>query len=356
MILPWHQEIWSRLTENLERLPHSVLMAGPAGGGKRVLAEALAQFVLCEGETADRLACGKCPSCSWLAAGNHPDFRLLVPEGDAREDEAAAEGLSEPVAAGKKRRASNQIVIDQVRALGDFVAIGTHRRGRRVVIVDPAEAMNTHTANALLKMLEEPTPSTLFLMISNAPAKLLPTIRSRCQVITFAKPDAQLARNWLAARQGEDDVDTLLSFVGGMPLAAAEFAVGGAKERRHQFVTALAAIDRGDPLEIAATWEGWLTRKGDSDFVPRLSTLVAWAQKWLFDVALCKLSGRVVFYPDAKADLERFARAGTACAFLACYNELSQMQLVAEHPVNARLFLEDMLMRCARTVSAGVSK
>jgi DNA polymerase III subunit delta' len=357
MILPWHHEVWERLAANLERLPHALLFVGASGGGKRLLAEALAQIVLCEGGRIDRRACGKCPSCLWLAAGSHPDFRLLAPESEAYEDESDVDLQAESsTAGGKKKRPSKQIVIDQVRALAEFVAIGTHRRGSRVVIVDPVEAMNTYTANALLKLLEEPTPSTLFLMITNAPRRLLPTIRSRCQTITLAKPDAALARDWLEAQKGGGKAESLLAFAGGMPLAAAELAGPDAMECRSQFVAALSAIDRTDPLQPAAVWEKWVGQKGDGSFVPRLETLVTWAQKWLFDLALCKMSGRVMFHPEAKADLERLARAGNAHALLSCYTEMSDLRRVGEQPLNARLFLENMLILCARAVFAGASK
>lgn len=357
MILPWHQSVWEHLTTDLGRLPHALLFVGPSGGGKRVLAQALAQLVLCEGGKSDRQACGKCPPCHWLAAGSHPDFRLLVPESESQEEESEAENRSESSpGGGKKRRPSKQIVIDQVRALAEFVGIGTHRRGSRVVIVDPVEAMNTHTANALLKLLEEPTPSTLFLMISNAPRRLLPTIRSRCQTITLAKPDSKVARGWLEAQEIGEDVDALLAFAGGMPLAAAELAGRGAMQYRRQFVASLFAAHRADSLQSAAVWEGWVGLKGEGGFVPSLGTLVTWAQKWVFDLVLFKLSGRVVFHPDAKDEVSRLSRGSETSALLSCYNELGQLQRVAEQPLNARLFLENMLILCARAVSAGVPK
>lgn len=354
-MLPWHEEIWSRLTANLERLPHALLLVGPGGGGKRLFAEALARRVLCEGDAVAGEACGKCSSCLWLAAGNHPDFRLLAPDSEAREADGEAEGPPDSPLGGKPKRASHQILIDQVRELSEFMSIGTHRRGMRVVLVDPAEAMNTHTANALLKLLEEPRPSTLFLMIASAPRRLLPTIRSRCQVIALGKPDPVLAGDWLRSRSGIENAETLLAFAGGMPLAAAELAAAGASAIRREFVAAVSAIDRADPLQIAATWEGWLARKGEGGFVLRLATLVAWMQKWVFDLALCKLAGRVAFYPDAKAELQRLAQRSSLADILACYRDLGVRWRTAEHPLNARLFLEDMVMRCADAVSGGVT-
>ena len=122
-----------------------------------------------------------CLACNWFAQGNHPDFRLLQPEALAEEGEADDGKES-------KKKPSQQITIEQIRGLDEFLNVGTHRGGLRVVLVHPTEAMNRNSANALLKTLEEPAPSTLFLMVSNEPNRLLPTIRSRCQAMPVPLP------------------------------------------------------------------------------------------------------------------------------------------------------------------------
>jgi len=184
-----HECVWKGLLARRERLPHSLLLVGQKGLGKFELARQFAASLLCEQPQVDGLACGKCLACNWYSQGNHPDFRLLQP--DALADEGEVED-------GKKKP-SQQITIDQVRGLDDFLIIGTHRAGLRIILVNPAEAMNRNTANALLKTLEEPAPATLFLLVSNEPLRLLPTIRSRCQVVPIAVPQPALAERLLAA-------------------------------------------------------------------------------------------------------------------------------------------------------------
>ncbi|MBS1136637.1 MAG: holB [Proteobacteria bacterium] len=333
MIYSWQQETWDKLTGTLERLPHALLLAGPPGSGKRDFAEALSQRLLCESSRGSSAACGECASCNWFKCGNHPDFRLVVPESEAEGEPSD----------------SRQIVIEQVRALNAFVSVGTHRQGMRVILIDPAEAMNTSTANALLKLLEEPTQSTLFLLISRSPRRLLPTIRSRCQTIIFGKPDASLARQWLADRGG--DAEALLRFAGGMPLAAAELGGSGAGYRT-QLIAAVTDIETGDPLRIAAAWESWLKQKDDEAFVPQLPVLVAWLQKWVFELVSWKIAGRSVFFPDVAQAAQRLAMRAVLPDLFGCYNELTRMRAIAEHPLNPRLFLEDMLLRYARAVTA----
>jgi DNA polymerase-3 subunit delta' len=182
----------SNCAHGVAQLPHALLLTGQRGIGKFELARSFAASLLCENLTAAGEACGACLACGWLAQGNHPDLRLLQP--NALIAEAAESGELDE--AGKKKP-SQQITIDQVRALDDFLHVGTHRHGARVVLLNPAEAMNRSTANALLKSLEEPIASTLFLLISSEPHRLLPTIRSRCQVMPVRHPVHGLAGQWL---------------------------------------------------------------------------------------------------------------------------------------------------------------
>src|SRR3990167_7966284 len=83
MIYSWQKQLWKDLVERVERLPHALLFAGPAGSGKAQFAEAFVARILCEqpgaGET-EGFACGQCQACGWYANGNHPDFRLITPE------------------------------------------------------------------------------------------------------------------------------------------------------------------------------------------------------------------------------------------------------------------------------------
>lgn len=334
-----------------ERLPHALLLAGGPGCGKRVFAEALAAWRLCE-EPA-RAPCGECPACRWLAAGSHPDFRLVVPESELEDAESGAADDGEPAAAdpeGKGKKPSQVIVVNQIRALSGFVGIGTHRQGARVVLLDSVEAMNLNAANALLKMLEEPTPNTLFILVSRNLGRVLPTIRSRCRMLIFPKPAAAPARAWLARQEGVADADILLAFAGGMPLAAAEMG-GAAITYRAQFVAAVTDPDRGDPLQTAATWESWIKKKADGPFELRPSTLVAWMQKWVYDLIVWQRTGRGRFFPDAGKALQALAARAGVAELLGFYQELGRMRRISEHPLNVRLFLEDMLLRYVRAVA-----
>lgn len=340
----WHKELWDRLIEQVGRLPHALLLAGPQGGGKMAFAQALATRLLCERASGNTEACGNCPSCNWFSAGNHPDFRLIEPGGDEAED---IEVESEPATQKKK---SEQIRINQIRALDDFLGIGTHRQGSRVIVIQPAEAMNPSTANALLKMLEEPSPSTLFILVTSNKRRLLPTILSRCQTFNFPKPSAAQALTWLR-ESGAPHAEELLAHAGGMPLAA--LAEAGEWDRLDGFYLDLAQLEHAGPVAIAGRWESWLKESKEGESTVDKRTLVIWLQKWVFDLILMKLCDFAVFHAHKLKEVRVAAGRTSITALIDCYNDLLRIKAVSQHPLNPRLFLEDMLSRYARAALSG---
>jgi DNA polymerase III subunit delta' len=152
-------------------LPPSLIFAGPEGVGKRAAAVALAQLVNCHtpvlspGGGPDRSpdACGTCPSCTRIARLVHADVHLVEP-GD-----------------------TGVIKVDQVRDVVERTAYRPFEGRRRVVIVDEADAMLTEAQNALLKTLEEPPSTSMFVLVSSRSDELLPTVRSRCQRLRFGR-------------------------------------------------------------------------------------------------------------------------------------------------------------------------
>ena len=150
-------------------LPPSLLFTGPEGVGKRLTAVALAQALNCDRPvttttahgTIEQDACGACAACSRIERGIHADVITITP-GD-----------------------SGTIKLDQVRDAIDRTAYRPFEGRRRVVIVDDAQALNLESQNALLKTLEEPPPASVFVLVTDRPDVLLPTVRSRCQRLRF---------------------------------------------------------------------------------------------------------------------------------------------------------------------------
>jgi DNA polymerase-3 subunit delta' len=351
-LYPWQTETWNRLLSDLERLPHALLLHGPEGVGKALFAETLAARLLCETAQGTAFACGVCEGCKWFASGNHPDFHLVLPESEGETGEAAeaeeggAPETGSEKAADKKKR-STQIRIDQIRELGEAMVVGTHRQGLRVVILRPAEAMNMHTANSLLKMLEEPIPGSLFLLVSGKLNQLLPTVRSRCRQLHFGKPAPEAALAWMR-QENLAQAEELLALAGGMPLTARALAEGNLPARRRRFLAAVANPTGQDILRLAGELEGWLKQGKGAEVALEMPVLVEWLQKWLLDLIRVASGLPPMFHPGAKDGLLDLARKSSLTALLACYNDLQRARAVARHPLNARLFLEDLLLRYGR--------
>lgn len=157
------QSIPVRLLRNvirLRRVPNALLFWGPEGVGKRYTALEFAKAVNCESKRGD--ACGECLSCRKVEHGNHPDLKIIRPSGKAREI--------------KKK---------QIEVICELTAYRPFGGGRRVVIIDQADCLNARSSNYFLKTLEEPPSETTFILLTDAPGRLLPTIRSRCQQVRF---------------------------------------------------------------------------------------------------------------------------------------------------------------------------
>lgn len=223
---PWNEPLLTQFRSRLDRLPHALLIHGAPGVGKLELAERMAQLLLCEHADPARRPCGGCDGCRWFLGGNHPDFRRIEPEALAKqptEAEEGEEGAGEASPARRTKQPSLQIKIEQVRTLADFLNLRSHRGRLRVALIHPAEDMNENAANALLKGLEEPPSGAVFILVSDRPARLLPTIRSRCVSLAVPLPARDVALSWLAA-QGVKDAERWLAYAGGAPLQALQYA------------------------------------------------------------------------------------------------------------------------------------
>jgi len=339
--------LWRLLLSDIQSLPHAMLMAGPKGLGKLAFAQALAARLLCEqdrhGMAADGLACGRCSSCVWLTSDNHPDFRLIQPEDS---DESGEEGAEEAQTRSTGRKSGRgPIRVDQIRALTDFVYVGSHRHGHRVVIISPAESMNLAAANSLLKILEEPPIGVYFILVSSSWRRLIATLRSRCRVVSFGRPELPLAFDWLT-RQGVGKAADILRLVGGAPLLAMEWAEQGRLDSYDEVIEALATKPL-DPVAMAAKWSA-LLKVEHSYGLPQLIETI---QKWVFDLVLLKTAGAVRYHDAWRDKLEMVAAKASATGLIACYNDLLRIRAVAEHPLNPQLFLEDMATRYLRSLS-----
>ena len=184
------------------RLHHAWLLAGPKGVGKATFAKAAATRVLAEavGPAIDLQGLATSPDhpiARLLAAGSHPDFRSL-------------ERLERPTGG-----LARNISVDQIRSLGDLLAVTPSMSAWRAIVIDAADDLEASAANALLKMLEEPPANTLFFLVSHAPGRLLPTIRSRCRRLDFARLSDDAMTSLLSRHLPNENPAPLVEFANG---------------------------------------------------------------------------------------------------------------------------------------------
>src|SRR5450830_1801506 len=335
-VFPWLEDAWLQLQQLRARLPHAILFYGAEGIGKTNFVESFAQSLLCEAVQADGHACGACASCGWFSAYNHPDYRRVRPEVLDGEDAADDGESSEEKKTAKATKApSKEIKIDQIRALADFMNISTHRSGMRVVVLYPAEALNTAAANSLLKTLEEPPPNTMFLLVSNRLDRLLPTILSRCRKFALALPSAEAGLAWLQ-QQNVKDADVWLSEQGGAPLAALNASQGDSRETMDELLRALSHPGIDVALKTAERLQK----------IP-LADLVGWQQRWLYDLFALKSGGPIRYYPRYAKELAALGARIDTVKIASALKAANDRRAIADHPLSARLFIEEMLIEYA---------
>lgn len=158
------------------RLAHAWLICGPRGIGKATLAYRMARYALSQGHEDGASLFAEPEEPSLQMAQEHPLFRRVASQGHG--DFRAVE---RPWADAKKNKRKTAITVSEVREIGNFLRLTPGEGGWRVVIIDAADEMNRNAANAVLKVLEEPPKQALLFLVSHNPARLLPTIRSRCR-------------------------------------------------------------------------------------------------------------------------------------------------------------------------------
>jgi DNA polymerase III subunit delta' len=323
MTAPW---IRAQLRQLLEQRGHAWLLHGPSGLGQYKLALSLAQSWLCDRPTEEG-ACGQCESCHQVEVRAHTDLAVLMPETAMLE---LGWPLSEKAQAeidDKKRKPSREIRVDAMRDALEF-AQRTSGRGRgKAVLVYPAERMNTVTANALLKTLEEPPGDVRFVLATEAAHQLLPTIRSRCLGHTLAWPAEAEAVAWLQ-QEGLDAsaAQGLLKAAGGRPEDALRLHGAG--------------LD-------AKTWSQWPKAlvRGDTGVIAGWSPaqLVEGLQKLCHDLLAVRSGAPPRFF--SAADLPA---PGPIEGLTGWWRSLAETARTVEHPFNAGLMMEDLVAR-ART-------
>ncbi len=326
-IYPWQSEIWKRLQQESKRLPHALLLYGRAGIGKYDFSLNLSQALLCSSPTSEGFACEACSSCNWFKEDNHPDFHQLSPEQESESDEEAA--------SVKKTKKKTQISVSQVRELASFTGLSSHRSdGLRIVLIHPAEALNMASANALLKMLEEPSPGVVFILVSHQIQRLLPTILSRCQKIAMPVPNEVVALQWLN-EQGVINPKEQLDYLEGSPIKVME-----QQSEFNQLKDVWRLLAQGEKLQPHIAAPALISNSVEHGIIA--------VQKWLYDLAALHLSQQIRYHTALAKTFQGLADKVHLNRLFDLQKKADELRRLANHPLNHDLQMESLLLDYTR--------
>lgn len=221
------------------RLHHAWLLTGPRGVGKATLAWSIARWLLSGADSDDLSVSPDDPTARRIAALSESRLQLIRRPWDDKTSRLRAE-----------------ITVDEVRRLLSFFHLSAAEGGRRVAIIDAADEMNVSAANALLKVLEEPPSGALILMIAHQPARLLPTIRSRCRTLRLNPLPPNMMTQVLADLGIDDEAGSLAALSDGSVGEALRLAGQDGLARYQQIIDLFATLPRIDRLAAAKLADG----------------------------------------------------------------------------------------------------
>lgn len=332
--LPWQRDLASAWLAQRDRFAHAWLIHGMAGIGKQRFALASAASLLCA-QPLNGLACGQCQDCLWIASGNHPDTRRIRPDAIALEEDITEASEDAPGPAPGKNP-SREIRIEQLRALESWFNTATHRGGWRVAVLYPARALNVVSANALLKVLEEPPANTVFLLVADAPDQLLPTLVSRCRRLPLPVPSEAASLAWLA-EQGVQNPQEWLAAASYAPVRAHQMATS-TEQACPDWVADLLRLATDSPMNAdVGTLADQLEKVSADVWIDTL-------QRLFVDLSLARAGLPVRYYPALRA-IKGVGNRASAANLAQASRWLAQQRAVAGHPLNAKLFVHSALQR-----------
>ncbi|NIE95000.1 DNA polymerase III subunit delta' [Acinetobacter sp. Tr-809] len=314
-IYPWHAQTWELLTTRFPELGHGLLFYGKKGCAKKEFAERFVAWVLCLNKQAQQ-ACGECTSCQWLKSDTHPNYVHITTDEDNKKQNA-------------------KIKIEKIRDLLPFVQ--QTGEGWRVVVIEPAEALNTASANALLKTLEEPGEKVVLILLADHYLKLPATIRSRLQHFALDRLTIQDAQTFVQQQIPEistQQISLLLNLANDMPLTAIEIEKSAWLQKRGVFLNDWLKLvaEKNMPLNYSNKWSKELNF---SEFITMFEYLLA-------DIVNLKLNQSL---KNDDLDFKQLSEFYSLEQLFTFYSNLQQKKLMIEQNVQTQLVLDELFIQ-----------
>ncbi len=339
-LYPWLERPAAALRKMRDKLPGGVLIYGPRGSGAYELAASFAASVVCSSPK-DGVACGSCADCRLVQAGTHPDLKYVLSETEAALRPEPWNGKIQPLPKGKSF--SKQILIEQVREIGEYLSVTAFRSDHRAVLIYPAESMSEDQSSALLKTLEEPPEGAVLILVADDVSSILPTIRSRCQLVRVAPPTREQGIAYLKSQKVRNP-ESELARLGGLPLLIHESGANLLLEKKDEkmildLLAKGALMTSGDVLEAV---------KNDLTIGP----LVAVMQRWCWDISAQSMGLESRYFPDYAAAVQSLSAQIDIRRFQEFNAKLNQASRSKDHPLSKKLVAQTLLMDYASALKA----
>jgi len=332
-LYPWHKQSWQRINQarQSDHLAHAILISGQEHTGKSDFANRLVKSLLCEAsqfknneltqtpqiDACHQCPCNKCRGCKTFEADSNPDYLHI-----------------------KLLEDKQQISIDQIRAMNAFLNLSRSFKAYQVVLISEAERMNQNAANSLLKSLEEPADNSVIILLTSQLSAMLPTIKSRCQMMHLPMPDKQQSIDWLQSKTGKlSEFKEELEISHNRPLAALKVDDELIQNREMLLEDIVNIIQEKSAItEIAKKWQ-----KHDRE------VLIDWQIGWLYQLLKMPPKTDSNDSRTGKSDTEKSINLVTLKDFILdlqlwdIYDQLLKQKQLVHTSVNPLIFLENML-------------
>lgn len=325
--IPGQKKALSTLSAFLssENIPHAIIFSGIPGTGKRAAATAFAMAANCSGgkpvhRPSGKAPCGDCRTCRTISNDRHPDIHHLRPSGKV-------------------------IKVEQIRQLRDTIAMKPFEAVTRLMIIHDAHTMNPSAANALLKSLEEPPPNTVFLLLTDQPGRILPTVVSRCQLIRFTPLSVETIQAQLMDGGTLAPTDAaLIARLAGGSMSTAKKMTDPAWRRHRQIV--LGVMETIDVLSPAMLLALASRLSAGALPVPEILTIL---ETWVRDVLTVAVAPDLLINVDL-ADKIQYSAAHTSVeTSLHRARAIQTARRRLDGNVNVKLTMEHLLLDMAHT-------
>jgi len=305
---PWYSNIRHLFLTNKKKLSHAQILYGGDKVGRNTLILDLCQTLLCQNIASDLNPCNECQACHWFARASHPDFYLIDDTGE-----------------------TNNISIEVIRELKDFFELSSHQQdGLKIAVIMNAENLTNASANALLKILEEPPNNCFIFLTTSNLNQVLPTLRSRSQLISLPNPSPQQIKAYVEENKIVVEPGQLEFSNNAMDELVND------DDRYRLVVEIIDELKKGKSIRLTNITTRWL------EF--GLPWFVDVMQKWVYEIFLSKMTNRYCYFPLQKTAVSSLASNSSLQNLLSFQKKINEIKMYAAKPVNKDLNLDLILM------------